>query len=461
MTQKSILYGQVVTPLKVTAAYLTIENGKITGISTTKPALDAATEFFDYGEQYIFPGFIDGHVHCFSNPDEGFAATSIGAAVGGVTTFVDMPYDRPKPINTAARFNAKKARIKGQTIVDIALWGTIPKHDGVKEIPDLIAAGAAAFKMSTFETDPERFPKISDVDIYDALTKLRKTGIVPAFHSENNEMIVDLIARYQQAGDTYPRAHMETRPIIVETTAVQELCEIAKWTGSKLHIVHVSAPETVDIIDAYRKQGVDVTCETCYQYLVLDVHDLEKMGPRAKMNPPLREPETVAGLWERLIAGKIDYVTSDHVPWAANDKAKGQDNIFEAPSGLPGIELVAPVLYDAGVAQGRLSPVQFSQLMATHVAQRFNFPQKGSIELGKDADFAILDPKAQFTITDAGLHTKTSAITPLAGRTLQGKVTATWVRGQRVYADDQVLAPFTYGDFVPGQGLKAGASNEG
>ena len=170
MTHKKILHGQVVTPLHVTAAYLTVENSKITGISTTKPTLDATTEFFDYGAQYSFPGFIDGHVHCFSNPDEGFAATSVGAAVGGVTTFVDMPYDRPKPINTAARFNAKKAQIKGQTIVDIALWGTIPKQDWVKEIPGLIAAGAAASKMSTFETDPERFPKISDVDIYDAVT---------------------------------------------------------------------------------------------------------------------------------------------------------------------------------------------------------------------------------------------------------------------------------------------------
>jgi allantoinase len=459
MSRKSVLYGQVVTSLTVQEAYISVTDGQITGLSTTKPVLDDITEFFDYGDQYIFPGFIDGHVHCFSNPDEGFAATSIGAAVGGVTTFVDMPYDRPQPINTAARFKVKKAQIKGQTIVDIALWGTISKHDGVKEIPGLITAGAAAFKMSTFETDPERFPRISDVDIYNALTKLRKTGIVPAFHSENNEMIVDLIAQYQKAQQVYPRSHMETRPIIVETTAVQKLCEIAKWTGSKLHIVHVSAPETVDIIEAYRQQGVDVTCETCYQYLVLDVHDLEAMGPRAKMNPPLREPATVAGLWERLAAGKIDYVTSDHVPWAASEKAKGMDNIFQAPSGLPGIELVAPVLYDAGVAQGRLDPVQFSRLMATNVAERFGFSQKGSITLGKDADFAILDPKAQFTITDAGLHTKTTAITPLVGRTLQGKVTATWVRGQRVYADDQVLAPFTYGDFIPGQGFKAGVSD--
>ncbi|MCH4172479.1 MAG: amidohydrolase family protein [Lactobacillus sp.] len=450
MPKKRILHGRIVLKDDIISGYLEVENGKITGISLAKPAISTETEFFDYGSQYIFPGFIDAHVHSFSNPDEGFEATSIGAAVGGVTTFVDMPYDRPHPIDNAAQFNQKAAKIAGHSVVDIALWGTIPKVDGVSEIPGLVKAGAAAFKMSTFETDPFRFPKISDVDIYNSLALLKHSKIITAFHSENNEMIVELIRRLKEADKVYPRAHMMSRPIIVETTAVQRLCEIAKWTGGKLHIVHVSAPETVDIIEAYRQQGVDVTCETCYQYLLLDVHDLERMGPRAKMNPPLREPETVSGLWQRLAAGKINYITSDHVPWPAEAKQKGDQNIFLAPSGLPGIELLVLAMFDAGVATGKLSPQVFAQLLATNVAARFGFKNKGQIVLGKDADFAIIDPSQTTTITDAGLHTRTDAITPLAGKTLAGQVTATWLRGRPIYQRGQVVAPMDYGEFVPG-----------
>lgn len=452
--KKVVLFGDVVTPIKVIHnGYVLVEENKITGISLQKPEITTAIAFYDYHDQYIFPGFIDAHVHCFSNPNEGFEATSIGAAVGGVTTFVDMPYDRPKPIDTADRFEEKKRSISGKTVVDIALWATIAKHNGIKEIPGLVEAGAAAFKMSTFETDPQRFPKISDVDIYESLEMLKKSNVFVAFHSENNEMIVDLIDRYRKSERVYARAHMETRPIIVETTAVQKLCEIAKWTHGHLHIVHVSAPETIDIIESYRKQGVDVTCETCYQYLVLNVDDLEHMGPRAKMNPPLREQAEVDGLWNQLRDGKINYVTSDHVPWDEKDKQKGEKNIFDAPSGLPGIELLGPVMYDAAIAHG-VGLVQLSQLLSTQVAKRFNFTQKGSIELSKDADFTIIDPSKSTLVSDDALHTKTKSITPLAGRTLAGRVRSTWVRGHEVYRDGKILAPLTYGQFVTGERLE-------
>jgi allantoinase len=448
----TFLKGNIVLKDRVIEGAVGISNGKIVSIHDETDHLDG-DKVKEYGKSYIFPGLIDEHVHCFSNPDEGFVTTSSSAAAGGITTIFDMPYDLPNPINNLDQFKRKVKQLEEEAVVDICLWATIAKHHGTDQIIPLAEEGAVAFKMSTFETDEYRFPRIPDPEILKAMRLLEQTGLRAAFHSENDEIIVDMIDEYQKEGKVYPKAHNETRPPVTETSAVLKLMEFAYWTGVKLHIVHVSHPRTIDLIKQFQGQGVKVTCETCYPYLLMDVEDLERFGPVAKNNPPLREKEEVAGLWKHLENGDINLISSDHAPWGKEHKMKGKDNIFLASSGLPGLEIMVPLMFDSTVAKGRMTANEFADIMATNPAEVFSVPNKGKIAIGFDADFTIIDPN-QETVIDQTTFKSHSKLTPFNGQKLQGKIISTIVRGTEVFDGENVTALPGYGTFIKGSAAK-------
>lgn len=451
MKYEKVLRGNIVKD-KVFKGEIGINGGKIAAIVEGENILDGSI-VEEYESALIFPGFVDVHVHCFSNPNEGFTTTSTSAAVGGVTTFLDMPYDLPNPVNNAEFFKEKVGRLEEQSIVDICLWGTISKTGGLDQIIPLAEAGAIAFKMSTFETDSYRFPRIPDDEIIKAMELIKETGLISAFHAENDEIIVSLINEYKEAGKVYPRAHNETRPPVSETTAVLKLLEFAKWTGVKLHIVHVSHPRTIDLIQYFKEDGVNVTCETCYTYLLLDVDDLDKHGPKAKINPPLRHREDLDGLWKRIQEGTIDLISSDHAPWEEEHKIKGKDDIFLAASGMPGLEIIAPLLFSEGVVGGKITAERFAELLAINPAKKFQVPNKGMIEEGYDADFAIIDPEVVWEVDETKFNSY-SKISPFHGKSINGKILSTYVRGEKVYDGHEVLVEPGFGKFVPGIAYK-------
>ncbi|WP_141431065.1 dihydroorotase family protein [Bacillus sp. 03113] len=447
-----VIQGQLVLENEVTFGEIGINNGKIVEINIDQPRL-VGKEVLDFSDQYIFPGMIDVHVHCYSNTQEGFIPTSRAAAVGGVTTFLDMPYDVPNPINNTDIFKEKVSKLEKEAVVDIGLWATISKRNGTDQIKPLAEAGAMAFKMSTFETDEHRFPRIPDPEIIKAMEELKETGLLGAFHSENDDIINQMIEDYQKENKVYPAAHMETRPPVTETSAVLKLLEFAYWTGAKLHIVHVSHPRTIQLIEMFKSFGVKVTSETCYPYLLLDVNDLEKFGPKAKNNPPLRKPEEREGLWEQIYAEKIEMITSDHAPWPRETKERGNDNIFLATSGMPGVEIMVPLMFNSTVAKGKLTPVQFAKLMSTHPAEVFQIPNKGKIKEGFDADFTIIDPKKEFKINEDAFQS-TAKLSPFHGQKGKGKIVQTIVRGSTVYDGDAVTVEPGFGKFVAGSASK-------
>jgi allantoinase len=447
-----IIKGKIVLIDKVIKGEVGIKEGKIVSIYEGTGNLESEN-CKDFGDSFVFPGVIDVHVHCFSNPNEGFVTTSSSAAAGGITTFLDMPYDLPNPVNNVEQFKKKVKKLEEEAIVDICLWGTISKTGGTDQIIPLAEAGAIAFKMSTFETDAYRFPRIPDPEILKAMKLIEETGLRAAFHSENDEIIVDMIEQYQKEGKVYPKAHNETRPPVTETSAVLKLLEFAYWTNVKLHIVHVSHPRTIDMIKLFQAQGVKVTCETCYPYLLMNVDDLDKYGPIAKNNPPLREKEEVQGLWKHIEEGNIDLISSDHAPWSAEQKEKGNDNIFLASSGLPGVEIMTPLMFNSTVSNGKLSPNEFANLMSTHPAEVFSIPGKGQISVGYDADFTVIDP-AQKTVIDQNSFKSYSKLTPYNGQELNCKVISTILRGEEVFDGENVTKGPGYGKFVPGSAAK-------
>lgn len=442
-----VVRGRLVLEDRVAAGELGIRDGIIQVVSREQEAL-TGVRVLDFGDSYVFPGLIDAHVHCFTNPEEGFIHNTAAAAVGGFTTILDMPYDSPDPITDVERFRGKVARLKREALVDVGLWATVARGSA-NQIGPLAEAGAIAFKLSTFEADPYRFPRIPDHEVLQALQQASCTGLRVAFHAENGEIIEHLIGEYTKQGKVAPRMHMETRPPVSESMEVLKLMEMAYWTQAKLHIVHVSHPRTIELIQIFQKRGLQVTSETCYPYILKDVSELERLGPKAKMNPPLREREDMQRMWEHVREGAFQLITSDHVPWDKRKKDAGEDNIFNAAPGLPGLEIMAALIFNRGVAQGLLTPVQYAQLLSQGPAEVFGIRGKGRISPGYDADLTVIDPHENWVIDERKFHTN-AKITPFHGESLQGKVIHTIIRGCTVYNGREIVQQAGFGQFVCG-----------
>lgn len=444
----TLIIGNIVLPSGV------IEGGAV-GISGECIAgiyapgeLPSASQVHDYSGSFVLPGAIDPHVHAYSSStnQEGIGRLTRGAAAGGVTTVIDMPYDRPKAITNVELLRAKKQIIAEEAVVDVGLFGTTTKYDGWKDIVPLALEGVCAFKFSTYESDPDRFPEIPDSELAKIFRELQKVGLVASFHAENGAIIDPLIEELRDQGVEHPEAHCWSRPLISETTSVLKLLEFAREYDVRLHIVHLTAPQGYEAVKWYQEQGVDVTAETCIQYLLLTEEALKDRRALAKCNPPLRDAATLEELWLRLEEGEIDFVTSDHAPWPLSNKSA--DNIFDNASGLPGVEYLLPLLYSSAVADRGLPVTTIAELLSTSPARRYGlYPRKGSIFIGADADLAILDPHQSWTV-DSTRSQSVSQWSPFDGMEVTGKVVGTFVRGRLAFNGTEITAPAGSGQFT-------------
>ncbi|MEB5648473.1 amidohydrolase family protein [Mammaliicoccus sciuri] len=428
---------------------IAIKDGKI--VKIVEYGSLHADEIIEYKDEIIFPGFIDSHVHCYSNPDEGMNRATRAAAQGGITTIIDMPYDRPEPIDTVEKFKNKIEDVNQNAIVDVALWATVAKDKGVDDVQNMIDAGAIAFKLSTFETDPKRFPRIPDHQIIDIMKVTSENDILVAFHAENEDIINHLVNKFKSEYKTDAIYHNLSRPPESESSAVATLLELAKWSNAKLHLVHISHPHTVELMEQMKNDfNINVTYETCYQYLTLDTDTLEKYGVLAKCNPALRTPKEVSQLNKQLQSGQIDFITSDHAPWV---KDQSESNIFNAPSGLTGLDIMIPIMFDFLVLQNGMTEQQFSNLFSTNIADRYNLINKGSIQEGLDADFTIINPNKSWEL-DKDYYESISNQSVFNGSTINAQIVDTIVRGQTVYHNHEVLNK-NIGKFISGlKGVK-------
>ena len=428
-----------------------VQDGKVAGLYASVGAAPAATETVDADGCLIYPGMVDAHVHCHSNTAENFDLATQAAAAGGVTTIVEMPYDQGAPVNKPEVFR-KKVGVIGRTCrVDVAMLATLRKRAEAEEVAPLVREGACGFKMSVYETDPDRFPRIDDDILWQFMPEIARHGVPVGFHGEIDLIIEDLIARAKRAGHTAPLDHYRTRPPASETLAILKLLELAYWTKVKLHVFHTSQPRSVELVQWFKAQGVDVTVETCPHYLLLDAEaDLPRVKAFAKINPCILMQKEREELWAHVLAGRIDFIASDHAPWPLERKQK--ENFFENASGAPGLETSLPLMHDALVVKRSQDPSVVARLLCGNPAKRFVLaPRKGSIALGADADFAVLDPRRPFTVE--GKKSYSSAKwSPYDGWTTQGRVIRTILRGRTIYDGEKVVGPAGFGQFLPGPG---------
>jgi allantoinase len=431
-----LIRGDLVLPGRVLAGgTVAVRGGRIAGVFEPDVAVEAA-EVRDYSGRYVLPGLVDTHVHLLSTPVEGIATGTAAGAAGGVTTIVDMPYDSPEPVIEAGRFREKAAQVGEQAHVDVGLYATIAKVDGIEAIPELLAAGPLAFKLSLYETDAHRFPRIADGDLLAAFEALADSGLPVVLHAELQEIVDRLVARGLAAGEEDPGAHGRSRPVVSETAAVVKALELACWSGARVHIAHVTHPHGFRLIEYYRGLGAAVSGETCAHYLALSDDDVAALGPIAKVNPPIRDSAAREGLWADLWAGRVATISTDHAPWPEEAKRLP---VLRAASGIPGLETFLPVVFTEAAAR-RFPLPELVELVAGRPADLFGLgDRKGRLRPGLDADLVVFDARQPWTF-DASRSVSSARWSPFDGRTFAGRVEATYLRGRAVYESGRVLA---------------------
>lgn len=422
-----------------------INNGKIEGIFHGSN-LPRADEMMDFKNCWIFPGFIDAHVHSRSNINEGFFRATSAAAAGGITAIVDHPLDFPQGVRSKAEVQEKIEQLEKEAVVDIALLGGVVDTN-LSEINAMAEAGVCGFKLLLHDTAPERFSRMHDGQLYEAFSIIKKTGLVAGIHAENDDMIKYNMANLIEQGMTEPVAHCQARPWFSETEAVFRAGEFALASGVHLHLFHLSVARAGEIACEFKKMGASITSETCPHYLLFSEDDMKNFKGYGKINPPLRKRDENSKLWNLLADGKLDCYTSDHVAW--EKKHKEFENIFKCSSGAPGVETLLPVIFSEGVMKGRISLKRMVDAICVNPAKIFKlYPRKGNINPGADGDLTVIDPEAEW-IADGSKMKSISGWSLCNGMKFKGKVILSMVRGEVVFREGEILVSPGYGNFIP------------
>jgi allantoinase len=427
MTYDSVIRGTAILPDgPLDNAWIAIRDGRIAAIGTGEAPQVA--EIFDAGSDLIIPGVIDGQTHaCSYGGLPGIRSTTRSAVAGGITTIVDMPYDNPDPLNSAERLDAKVAAIREHAHANVALYGTVMPGQSMDEIEPLISGGVVAFKISTFESSPTRFPRISSTQTLDIFAALADTAIPLGVHNEDQEIVRAHIAAAKAAGRDGIEAHSESRPPAAEMAATAQFLELGAATGAHAHIVHLTTTRGFDLVENYLNDGYRATGELCVHYLWLDPEiDGPELGAKMKVNPPIR-PGQIEALWDDVASGRVAFVSSDHSSWPIDNKFTA--SIFDAGAGVPGLETLLPAFYTGAEIRGYDAVALTVEQLCERPAKFFGlWPRKGALVVGADADIAIL--RAEKQVWDSSMANDELRWSPFDGREFSIRVARTYVGGK-------------------------------
>ena len=423
--------------------FVAVSDGKIA--LTGRGAPPSAREQLDAAGQWVMPGVLDGQVHAKSQANqEGLGRASRAAAAGGVTTMVDMPYDDPEPVWHGELLRAKIAEAERDCHVDAALYGTISEAHGPSTIAGLIDAGACAFKFSTFEAAPGRFPRVEEDVLHDAFAQIAPSGLACGVHNQMQELTRKNIARLSAEEDTGWDAFGRAHPPLVESLATALIFELGAITGARAHVVHCSLARGFELCESYKAAGHKASIETCVQYLMLNGEsDMKRLGAKLKHYPPVRPQSEVDRLWTHIAAGRCTFVSSDHVAWGL--ERKSNPNIFKNSSGGPGLETLLPAFW-TGCEERGISPTMVVKMLCDGPARHFLLrDHKGSFDVGADADIVVAE-SGRF-VFDASKSLSAVQWSSFDGREMRIRVGATFVRGQLAYDGTGIVNKAGHGRF--------------
>lgn len=449
-----IINGSIVLPDGVIPADIGISGETIAALLTPGQA-PAGRRIIDAAGRLIFPGAIDTHAH-LNDPGftwrEDYAHGTQAAAVGGVTTVIDMPMQNTPALTDGTIFDAKLEHVSSQAWTDFCFWGGLVDHN-IEKLEELQARGCVAVKSFIGPVSPD-YVSLTMGQVREALQRLAPLGLRAGFHCEDYSIIKWEEARAQRKATVTWQDFLDSRPLIAEVMATRNILDLARETGAKVHIAHVSHPEVAELIRQAQRSGIDVTAETCSHYLTFSQDEVLTRGSLFKCAPPLRERSAVDRLWDYVLDGTLASICSDHSPCAPAEKSEADHGIFGAWGGISGIQSLFQVIFDEAVVRRGYPPTLLARRLSEGPARTFGiWPRKGVICVGSDADLVLVDPDRDWTITAESLH-YVNPISAFVGTCGQGLPVMTLVRGRVVAENGQIVSAAPHGQLIRPIGME-------
>ncbi|MEA3188278.1 MAG: dihydropyrimidinase [Chthoniobacter sp.] len=448
--------GEIVTASERYVADIFCEDETITRIEKNI-APPPGCEVIDASGKYVFPGFIDPHVHIHlpfmgTSAKDTHETASRAALIGGTTTFIEMicPARGDRPIEA---FELWLGKAQGASACDFTFHMGVTRFDdeAERDFEEIVRRGVASFKV--FLAYKGAFG-VTDEELYKTLTLGKRLGVITTAHCENADLVLELQKRLLAEGKTGPEFHYWSRPPAVEAEGVHHLTTFAEMTGAHVYIVHLSCAEALQEAMHASARGVKVSLETLIQYLLLDRTSAESNFEGAKnvMSPPLRDAHNQDVLWNALAKGFASTLATDHAPFDfETQKQMGKDDFTKIPNGIPSLEDRVNLYFTRGVKKGRIDLHRFVETASTNAAKIFGlFPQKGTIQLGSDADLVVYDPGYRGTIS-AKTHHMNLDYNSFEGFEIEGRPHVVTVRGKVAARDGGFVGESGRGKFLQRQ----------
>lgn len=441
--------GTVVTADGEGKADVAVESGKIVAIAETLDP-DAAT-IIDVDGLLVLPGAIDVHTHFETNVGghltaDDFESGSRAAAAGGITTFINFAFqDRGETLKHTVERELAKAELNCHIDYSFHIGVTDTSVDGVlDELEDLAIDGITSVKM--FTTIPGM--ELNGRETLALLRASAAAGCLVAVHAEDGAMVDHLTRTLLAQGNTGVEWLPAARPAEAEALAITRVAEYARTVDCPVYIVHLSSAPGLDAVREARSHGARVYVETRPAYLYLDDSQYrldDRQGNKYVTWPPIRDKDDQAALWRGLQSGEIQTYATDHTTWSLEQKLGEGLTFDDIPGGVANVQTSIGMLFNEGVAKGRISLTKMVEVTATNPAKLFGlWPRKGTIAVGSDADLVVIDPAGKFTVAVRHMESK-SDFDPYEGYEATGWPSMTISRGEVIVRDGQVIS-------MPGRG---------
>ncbi|MGA7109773.1 MAG: dihydropyrimidinase [Terracidiphilus sp.] len=446
--------GTVVNADSTARADVLIDGGIIKEVRRGIPTTAAQT-IVDATGLLLLPGGIDAHTHLDmpfggTNSADDFLTGTRAAAIGGTTTIVDFAI-QPRGTKMRNALDTWWKKAEGKACIDYGLHMIVTDlpDAGLEDMDDLVREGVASFKL--FMAYPNVL-MVDDATIFKAMRQTARNGALICMHAENGSVIDVIVQQALAEGKKAPIYHALTRPTRAEAEAVHRAIAMAEMAGVPVYIVHLSSEDALNQVREARDRGLPAFAETCPQYLLLSLEDVQDKGwegAKYVFTPPLREKRNQPKLWEGLRKDNLQVVSTDHCPFCFEDqKALGKDDFTKIPNGGPGIENRLQLLHHHGVGLGNLTLQRFVELVSTAPARIFGmYPKKGVLAAGSDADIVLWDPTVAHTISAKTHHMRVD-YSMFEGFKVMGNARDVYSRGELVVSKGEFIGKPGRGQYL-------------